>query len=86
MSLIALALGLRRREPRASAVFLPLGMALSMLLGAAATAGFALRYLVPLVPEFAIAATLSIELLSPAAAAWWVRRASHLEPREADRR
>jgi hypothetical protein len=86
MSLIALALGLKRREPRAAALFLPLGMALLMLLGAAATAGFALRYLVPLIPEFAIAATLSLELLVPAAAGWWGRRVSHLEPREADRR
>jgi hypothetical protein len=86
MSLIALALALRRRDPRAPALFLPLGLALFMLLGAAATAGFALRYLVPLAPEAAIAATLSLELLAPAAAGRWGRRASHLESREADRR
>jgi hypothetical protein len=67
-------------------LFLPLGLALFMLLGAAATAGFALRYLLPLAPEVAIAATLSLELLAPAAAGRWGRRASHLESREADRR
>jgi 4-amino-4-deoxy-L-arabinose transferase-like glycosyltransferase len=68
ISLIGLGLGLRRRDPRAHAIFLPLGMALLTLLGAAATASFALRYLVPVVAPFTIAATLAIELLTDAAA------------------
>jgi hypothetical protein len=84
MSLSALALALRRRDPRAPALFLPLAIALFTLLGAAATAGFALRYLVPLAPVAAIAATLSTELLAPIAAGRWGRRASRFESREAD--
>jgi heme A synthase len=63
-ALLALILGARRRDPRTAAVFLPWSVALLMLLGAAATAGFALRYLVPLVAEFAMAATLSLELVA----------------------
>jgi hypothetical protein len=66
-SLVAFGFALAERDRRAPALFLPLGMALLLLLGAAATAGFALRYLVPLVALFAIAGTLSVELLAPAA-------------------
>jgi hypothetical protein len=64
ISLAAMVIGVRRRDPLARALFLPLAMALLMLLGSAATAGFALRYLVPLVGAFAVAGTLSIELLA----------------------
>jgi hypothetical protein len=86
LSLVALGLAAKSRDPRAKSIFLPLGMALFVLLGAAASAGFALRYLVPLVSLFAIAATLSIELLVPAAAGRRGRSASQPSPREADRR
>jgi 4-amino-4-deoxy-L-arabinose transferase-like glycosyltransferase len=86
LSLIALGLGLKRRDPRVQEISLPLGMALLMLLGAAATASFALRYLVPAVAEFAIAATLSLELLAAVAAGRRVRSASQTPPREANRR
>jgi hypothetical protein len=64
ISLVGLGVGLRRRDPRAKAIFLPLGMAVLTLLGAAATASFALRYLVPVVGAFAIAGALSLELLT----------------------
>jgi hypothetical protein len=59
-------------------------MALFMLLGAAATAGFALRYLVPEVAELAVAGTLSLELLAPAVRGRW-GSALLKSPREADR-
>ncbi|MEA2424439.1 MAG: hypothetical protein QOH13_849, partial [Thermoleophilaceae bacterium] len=62
-----------------------LGMAVLMLLGAAATAGFALRYLVPLVSPIAIAATLSVELLVSPAAGRWGRSVSHQSSHGADR-
>jgi 4-amino-4-deoxy-L-arabinose transferase-like glycosyltransferase len=67
ISLLAFAVGLKRRDPRAQAIFLPLAMALLALLGAAATASFALRYLVPVVGLFTIAGALSLELLTHAA-------------------
>ncbi|MFL5893985.1 MAG: hypothetical protein ACJ76Z_02585 [Thermoleophilaceae bacterium] len=75
LSLVALGVGARRRDPRAQAVFLALATGVFVLLGSAATAAFALRYLVPLVAEFAIAATLSVELLTRAAGEG--RRAAH---------
>jgi hypothetical protein len=53
----------RRGDPRAKALFLPFAVVLLVLLGTAATAGFALRYLVPLVAELAMAGTLAFELL-----------------------
>jgi hypothetical protein len=81
LSLIALAVGLRRRDPAANAVFLPLAMAVFTLLGAAATAGFALRYLVPEVAQLMVAGTLSVELLARAAGK--SRRAAQMEPRAA---
>ena len=40
-------------------MFLAWGTGVLILVGAAATAGFALRYLVPLAAEFAVAGTLS---------------------------
>jgi 4-amino-4-deoxy-L-arabinose transferase-like glycosyltransferase len=67
-SIGALAVGVRRRDPLVPAIFLPLAIALLMLAGAALTATFALRYLVPLVPELVIAGTLSGELLARARA------------------
>ncbi len=81
--LLALGIGLRRRDPLAPAIFLTLGIGLGILLGAALGAGFALRYLVPAVAEFAIMATLSAELLASAARGWRVRRASPSSPRDA---
>jgi hypothetical protein len=72
-------------KTRDSALFLTLGIAFGILLGAALGAGFALRYLVPDVAEWAIAGTLSAELLASAARGWRVRRASQWSPREADR-
>jgi 4-amino-4-deoxy-L-arabinose transferase-like glycosyltransferase len=68
VSLIGLGVGLRRRDPRAQAIFLPLAMALLTLVGAAATASFALRYLVPVVGPLTIGAALAIGLLADAAA------------------
>ena len=62
MSLVAVILGTRRRDPLATSVFLPWALAVLMLIGAAATASFALRYLVPLIALFAMAASLSAEL------------------------
>lgn len=67
-SLAALVLGIRRRDPLAPAIFLSLGIALAMLAGAALTATFALRYLVPCVAEFVVAGTLSGVLLARARA------------------
>jgi hypothetical protein len=83
--LAALALGARTRDPRVPAIFLTLGVGVGILLGAALGAGFALRYLVPVVAELAILGTLSGELLASAASGWRIRRASLLSPREADR-
>jgi hypothetical protein len=67
--LLALAFGRWTRDPRLPAIFLSFGVAVGVLLGAALGAGFALRYLVPLVAEFAIVATLSVESLVSAAGA-----------------
>ena len=69
-------LAVYRRDPRAPALFLALGVALGMLLGAALTAGFALRYLTPVVAELSIAGTLTAELLAPATGGWRGRSAS----------
>lgn len=82
--LAALGIGARTRDPRVPALFLSLGIAVGILLGAALAAGFALRYLVPVVAEFAIAATLSVELLAAAARGRRIRRASPMSPREVD--
>src|SRR3954447_15953459 len=70
---------------RNPAIFLTLGIALGILLGAALAAGFALRYLVPVVAELSVLGTLSAESLVSAARGWRVRRASPLDVREADR-
>jgi hypothetical protein len=84
-ALIAFVLGLVARDPRLPALFLAGGVGLGVLLGAALGAGFALRYLVPVVAELAIMATLSVESLASAVGGWRARRASHLSPQEADR-
>jgi hypothetical protein len=55
-------------------------MALFMLAGAALTATFALRYFVPVVPEFAVAGTLSGVLLARAASRKAVPGASPAAP------
>jgi heme A synthase len=68
ISLVALLVGLKRRDPLAPSIFLALAIALSLLAGAALTATFALRYLVPCVTEFAVAGTLSGVLLARAGA------------------
>jgi hypothetical protein len=81
LSLVALVLGIRRRDPAARALFLPWAVAILMLLGTAASAGFALRYLVPLVTEFAIAATLSVELVARSLGSG--RRVAQTPPRAA---
>lgn len=64
-----LAFGLARvvRDPRLPALFLAFGVGVGVLLGAAIGAGFALRYLVPLVPEFGLMGALAAELLVGAA-------------------
>jgi hypothetical protein len=77
---------LRRRDPRAPALFLALGTAVFMLVGAAATAGFALRYLVPEVAEWAMTGTLCLELLASLAAGRGIRSAPLTPPRGSDRR
>jgi hypothetical protein len=74
--LAALVLGAKTRDRRLPAVFLTLGTAAGILLGAALAAGFALRYLVPVVAELAVLGTLSAESLVSAARGWRVRRAS----------
>jgi len=71
--LAALSVGWRARAQRLPALFLAYGIGLGVLLGAALGAGFALRYLVPVVPELAIAGALSTELL---ATAWPSRRSA----------
>jgi hypothetical protein len=68
-ALAALALGPKTRDPRLPAIFLAFGVAVGLLLGAALGAGFALRYLVPVVPEIAVAAALAAESLVAAASA-----------------
>jgi hypothetical protein len=73
-------------DPRLPAVFLTLGTAFGIVLGAALGAGFALRYMVPVVAELAMMGTLSTESLASAARGWRDRRASHSSIREADRR
>jgi hypothetical protein len=83
--LAALILGRSTRDPRLPALFLTLAIGVGILLGAALAAGFALRYLVPVVAELAVMGTLSAESLVSAARGWRVRRASLLSPREADR-
>jgi hypothetical protein len=83
--LAALLLGRKTRDPRLPAVFLTLGVGVGIVLGAALGAGFALRYMVPVVAELAVLGTLSAELLVSAARGWRIRRASPLSPREADR-
>ena len=70
VGLLGLVAGWRRKDPRLHALFLAFGVGFLMLLGAALAAGFALRYLVPVVPELALTAALSAELL---AAAWAAR-------------
>jgi hypothetical protein len=75
----------RARDPRLPAIFLAFGTAVGILLGAALGAGFALRYMVPVVAELAVLGTLSVELLVSAARGRRIRRASPLSPREADR-
>jgi hypothetical protein len=75
--LLALALGPKTRDPRLPAIFLTFGIAVGILLGAALGAGFALRYMVPVVTELAMLATLSAESLVLAARGWRARRASH---------
>jgi hypothetical protein len=74
--LAALVLGAKTRDRRLPAVFLTLGTAVGILLGAALAAGFALRYLVPVVAELAVLGTLSAELLVSAPRGWRNRRAS----------
>jgi 4-amino-4-deoxy-L-arabinose transferase-like glycosyltransferase len=76
VGIAALIIGLRRRDPLVRALFLTLGIGFGILLGAALGAGFALRYLVPAVAQFAIAATLCTELLASATRVWRTRRAS----------
>jgi hypothetical protein len=58
LTLVALVALVLRRDPN---LFLALGVGLGVLLGAALAAGFALRYLVPVVPELALAAAIAIE-------------------------
>jgi hypothetical protein len=72
-------------DPRLPALFLTLGVGVGILLGAALGAGFALRYMVPVVAELAVLGTLSAESLVSAARGRRIRRASLLSPREADR-
>ena len=74
-SLVALILGRKTRDSRLSAIFLALGVGVGLLLGAALGAGFALRYLVPVVAPLAIAGTLSAESLASASKRWRTRRA-----------
>jgi hypothetical protein len=81
----ALIVGRKTRDPRVPAVFLTLGIAVGILLGAALAAGFALRYLVPVVAELVVTGTLSAELLVSAARGRRIRRESLLSPREPDR-
>jgi Dolichyl-phosphate-mannose-protein mannosyltransferase len=68
-ALLALLLGPVTHDPRLPALFLAFGVAVGLLLGAALGAGFALRYLVPAVPEIAVAGVLAAESLVAAASA-----------------
>jgi hypothetical protein len=61
--IVAFALGLRRHDPRVPALFLAWGIAIGILLGAALAAGFALRYLVPVVPELAVTGAVAVEIV-----------------------
>ena len=63
-------------DPRLPGIFLTLGIGVGILLGAALAAGFALRYLVPVVAELSVMGTLSAESLVSAARGWRIRRAS----------
>ena len=83
LSIVALVVGIRRADRRASALWLVWAMALFTLLGAAATASFALRYLVPVVAEIAIAGCLSVELLTSRSPA---RQAPPGQPRSSEPR
>ena len=74
--LAGLIAGWKTADPRLPAVFLTLGIGVGILLGAALAAGFALRYLVPVVAELIVMGTLSAELLVSAARGWRIRRAS----------
>jgi 4-amino-4-deoxy-L-arabinose transferase-like glycosyltransferase len=73
---IALIVGRKSRDSRLPALSLALGVGVGVLLGAALAAGFALRYLVPVVAPLAIAGTLSAESLVSAARERRVRRPS----------
>ena len=66
-ALAAFALGRRTRDPRLPALFLTFGVGVGILLGSALAAGFALRYLVPAVPELAVMAALAAASLASAA-------------------
>jgi hypothetical protein len=68
-ALLALLLGPMTHDPRLPAMFLAFGVAVGLLLGAALGAGFALRYLVPAVPEIAVAGALAAESLVAAVGA-----------------
>jgi hypothetical protein len=71
--LAALALGPSALKP---SIFLTLGVAVGLLIGASLGAGFALRYLVPAVPELAVLGALAGESLRQAAG----RRAGRATP------
>ena len=66
LALLALAalLAVCLRVPARREVFLLVGSALVILLGTAATGGFALRYLLPAVPLLAIGGSLAVAQLS----------------------
>jgi hypothetical protein len=73
---VALILGRKSRDSRLPAIFLALGVGVGLLLGAALGAGFALRYLVPVVAQLSIVGTLSAESLVTAARGRRIRQAS----------
>lgn len=83
--LISLFFGRKGRDSQNPAVFLTLGAAVGILLGAALGAGFALRYMVPAVAESAVLSTLSAQSLATAARGWRFRRASRITSREDER-
>jgi hypothetical protein len=76
-ALVALALGPKTRDPRLPSIFLSFGVAVGLLLGAALGAGFALRYMVPVVAEVVISGTLGGESLVTAFRARRFQRAPH---------
>ena len=80
VGLAALILGGGMRDPRRAAIFLALGIGVGILLGAALAAGFALRYLVPVVAELTIGGTLAVELLAGRSWGRRTRRASTQSP------